>query len=211
MASSKHLMEDDQSQPSTSKISEDHDVGSCVTTLTSIMDTEIRNKSLLSSSIKDAFDPISSNKAGGMKYNRIVQALVFFICKYMRPFNIVEGEGFLRLVKELEPTFKVPGAKYLKKRTTEKYEACVTIYPSTCGRAIQKLKTMVVGQLSRPSESEDDISSIAPPEYDFLKHHKELAYEHKKKNKSHQGDEVSLYLLNPVVSLKSKPCAEWNG
>ena len=48
----------------------------------------------------------------------------------MRPFNIVEGEGFLRLVKELEPTFKVPSAKYLKKRTTEKYEACVAICKS---------------------------------------------------------------------------------
>ncbi|CAG4980959.1 unnamed protein product [Parnassius apollo] len=130
MASSKHLMEDDQSQPSTSKISEDHDDGSFVTTLTSIMDTEIRNKSLLSSSIKDAFDRISSNKAGDTKYNRIVQALIFFICKDIRPFNIVEGEGFLRLVKELETTFKVPGAKYLKKRTTEKYEACVTICKS---------------------------------------------------------------------------------
>ncbi|CAG4954883.1 unnamed protein product [Parnassius apollo] len=62
LASSKHLMEDDHSQPSTSKISEDHDDGSFVTTLTSIMDTKIRNESLLSSSIKDAFDRVSSNK-----------------------------------------------------------------------------------------------------------------------------------------------------
>lgn len=28
--------------------------------------------------------------------------------------------------------------------------------PSACGRAIQKLSTMVVGQLSSPSESDDD-------------------------------------------------------
>lgn len=48
----------------------------------------------------------------------------------MRPFQIVEGEGFLRLVKELEPTFKVPGRKYLKKRTSEKYEACAAICKS---------------------------------------------------------------------------------
>lgn len=54
-------MEDDQSQPSTSKISEDHDDGSSVTTLTS-MDTETGNELFLSSSIKDAFDRISSNK-----------------------------------------------------------------------------------------------------------------------------------------------------
>ncbi|CAG4984435.1 unnamed protein product [Parnassius apollo] len=60
---------------------------------------------------------------------------------------------------------------------------------------------MVVGQLSNPSESEDDVSSIAPPEYDFWQHHKELAHGHKKKKKSHQGDEVSLYLSNPVLII----------
>lgn len=43
----------------------------------------------------------------------------------MRPFNVVEGEGVLRL--ELEPTFKVSSSKYLKKSTTGKYEACVAI------------------------------------------------------------------------------------
>lgn len=54
-------MEDDQSQPSTSNILEDHDDGSSVRTLTS-MDTETRKELFLSSSIKDAFDRISSNK-----------------------------------------------------------------------------------------------------------------------------------------------------
>lgn len=48
----------------------------------------------------------------------------------MRPFHIVEGEGFLKLMKELEPNFKVPSSKYLKKMTTEKYEACVAICKS---------------------------------------------------------------------------------
>lgn len=57
--------------------------------------------------------------------------------------------------------------------------------PFACGRAIQKLRTMVVGQLSSPSESEYDASSTATPEYDFWKHHKELVHGHKKKKKSH--------------------------
>lgn len=84
--------------------------------------------------------------------------------------------------------------------------------PAACGRAIQKLKTMVIEQLSspNPSESEDDAASIEQPEYDLWKHHKELAHGHKKKKKTHQGDEVSLYLSNPVVSLKSNPFAEWD-
>ncbi|OWR49070.1 hypothetical protein KGM_205237 [Danaus plexippus plexippus] len=59
------------------------------------------------------------------------------------------------------------------------------------------------------SESED-VSSPAPPECDLRKHHNELAHGHKRKKKSHQGDEVSLYPSNPVVSLKSNPFAEWD-
>lgn len=49
----------------------------------------------------------------------LIQPLIFVICKGVRPFDIVEGEGFLRIVKKVEPTFKVPSLKYLKKRTTK--------------------------------------------------------------------------------------------
>lgn len=40
---------------------------------------------------------------------------------------------------------------------------------SSCGRAIQKLRTMAVGQLGSPSNA----SSTVRPEYDFWKHYKE--------------------------------------
>lgn len=66
---------------------------------------------------------------------------------------------------------------------------------------------MVTDQQSSPNESEDDATSIEHPDYDFWQHHKELARGHIKK-KTHQGDEVSLYLSNPVVTLKHNPFAE---
>ncbi|CAB3249066.1 unnamed protein product [Arctia plantaginis] len=211
LANSRHLMEDDQPQASTSKISEDRDDCSSVTTLTS-MDSETARELCLSNSIKNAFERISSNKAGGTKYNRIVQALIFFICQDMRPFNIVEGEGFLRLVKELEPTFKVPGAKYLKKMTTEKYEACITI----CKSKLSKIDNFCL-TLDIWTETMNEVGFMGVTIH-FVENGQmcmyylatQLAHGHKKKKKSHQGDEVSLYLSNPVVSLKSNPFAEWD-
>ncbi|CAB3234594.1 unnamed protein product [Arctia plantaginis] len=66
LANSRHLMEDDQPQASTSKISEDRDDCSSVTTLTS-MDSETARELCLSNSIKNAFERISSNKAGATR------------------------------------------------------------------------------------------------------------------------------------------------
>jgi len=91
-----------------------------------------------------------------------------FICKDRRPFNIVEGDGFIHLIKELEPILKLPGAKFLKKKLEERYvsrlinrrygqieyndqTSFATILdtrfknlhfqdPVACGKAIQKLK-----------------------------------------------------------------------
>ncbi|GBP72859.1 hypothetical protein EVAR_48843_1 [Eumeta japonica] len=267
LASSKHLMEDDQSQLSTSKILDDRDDCSSVlfTTLTS-MDTETTRELFMSSSIKDAFERISSNKERFLKLRIVISEIVIESVVAPNLPSAVEMETLNELTAVLKPfeyvTRESLGQKYvpiskiipmLNCLTTElnsitpnsaivkecKYvllrelkwrfgmielndhAAIATILdprfknlhfqdPSACGRAIQILKAMVVGQLSSPSESEDDVSSTAPPEYDFWKYHKELADGHKKKKKSHQGYEVSLYLSNPVISLKSNPFAEWD-
>ncbi|XP_029170131.1 zinc finger BED domain-containing protein 1-like [Nylanderia fulva] len=79
--------------------------------------------------------------------------------------------------------------------------------PAACGQAIQKLKSMIYEQQSSPS-SEEDASSSVTQEYDFWKYHKELVHGHKKKQKTHQSDEISLYLSNPVISLKNNSFAE---
>lgn len=62
---------------------------------------------------------------GGSKYNQIILCLIYFICKDIRPFNVVQGEGFKRLIKELAPTFSIPSSSFLKKKLTEKYEVSV--------------------------------------------------------------------------------------
>lgn len=41
----------------------------------------------------------------------------------MRPFNVVEGEGFLKLMREVAPCYKVPSATHLKKLLCDKYES----------------------------------------------------------------------------------------
>jgi len=48
--------------------------------------------------------------------------LLYFICKDRRPFHIVQGAGFKRLMKELVPSYKVPCPATLKKVLDDKYE-----------------------------------------------------------------------------------------
>lgn len=59
----------------------------------------------------------------------------------MRPFNVVEGEGFLRFMKGLAlGNFKVPGAKFLKKQTQDKYDACV----AACESRLSKIDNFCI-------------------------------------------------------------------
>lgn len=59
---------------------------------------------------------------GGTKYKSINMCILYFICKDMRPFNVVEGEGFLKLIKELAPYYKVPSSTHFKKLLCDKYD-----------------------------------------------------------------------------------------
>lgn len=45
----------------------------------------------------------------------------------MRPFHVVEGQGFKRLMKEILPNFKVPSSSYIKTKLSEKYEVCANV------------------------------------------------------------------------------------
>jgi len=49
-------------------------------------------------------------------------SLVYFICNDRRPFNIVQGAGFKRLMRELVPSYKIPFPATLKKVLDNKYE-----------------------------------------------------------------------------------------
>lgn len=59
---------------------------------------------------------------GGKIYSRTMMALLYFICKDKRPFNIVQGKGFKRFIKELVPLYEIPCQATLKKALDGKYE-----------------------------------------------------------------------------------------
>uniref|UniRef100_A0A6P7H793 Zinc finger BED domain-containing protein 1-like isoform X1 n=1 Tax=Diabrotica virgifera virgifera TaxID=50390 RepID=A0A6P7H793_DIAVI len=80
------------------------------------------------SPIRKAFRRISSEKEGGLRYIRITMALLYFICKDLRPFHIIEGEGFKNLMKEVAPFYKVPSATFIKKKLAEKYEVTSLLF-----------------------------------------------------------------------------------
>lgn len=46
----------------------------------------------------------------------------------MCPFNVVEGEGFLKLMKEAAPFYKVPSSSRLKKKLLKKFDVTALIY-----------------------------------------------------------------------------------
>lgn len=62
---------------------------------------------------------------GGSKHSAITLSILYFICKDMRPFNIVQGDGFKHLMKEIAPNYKVPSASFLKKKLNDKFSVCV--------------------------------------------------------------------------------------
>lgn len=77
----------------------------------------------LPSPIADAFTRASAYAIGGLRHAKIVNCILYFICKDNRPFAIIEGEGFKRLIHELSPLFKIPSVKYIKQQLELKYEA----------------------------------------------------------------------------------------
>ncbi|XP_039287793.1 E3 SUMO-protein ligase ZBED1-like [Nilaparvata lugens] len=76
--------------------------------------------------ITESYEKIASLKEGGDRHSTITLCILFFICKDMRPFQVIEGKGFKRLMKELAPGYKIPSVKYIKKRLAEKFESCST-------------------------------------------------------------------------------------
>ncbi|CAH0716848.1 unnamed protein product, partial [Brenthis ino] len=64
--------------------------------------------------------------------------------------------------------------------------------------------TASTGKSSGESENE-----TSEKKYDFWQTHKQLVMGQKKKKKNKDGDEISLYLSSPVLSLKSNPLEEW--
>ncbi|KAL7723216.1 hypothetical protein ACLKA6_008764 [Drosophila palustris] len=76
--------------------------------------------------IQAAFSNAQSFALGGSKYNKITKSIVEMIVMDNLPFSHVEGKGFLKLMKELHPLYKVPVRNTIKAEMIKMYNEQVT-------------------------------------------------------------------------------------
>uniref|UniRef100_A0A0A1WXJ9 Zinc finger BED domain-containing protein 1 n=1 Tax=Zeugodacus cucurbitae TaxID=28588 RepID=A0A0A1WXJ9_ZEUCU len=106
-------------------------IESCPSTCTPSV---LQNKSdqlpaLIQPNVKDFFEQVKSiSYQDGSKSKKITEAIVKYIIMDNKPFSTVEGKGFLQMMKELVPLFKVPSRETIKLRVDEKYEALSSIF-----------------------------------------------------------------------------------
>lgn len=60
--------------------------------------------------------------SGGTKNNQITQAIAEMVCRDSLPFKLVEGAGFIKLMKLVAPLYKVPCRKTITNLIDSKYE-----------------------------------------------------------------------------------------
>ena len=56
------------------------------------------------------------------RQNRATDLLTWFVCKDMRPINVIYGSGFQAFVHELEPRFKIPRYRTMNGKITKLYD-----------------------------------------------------------------------------------------
>lgn len=86
-----------------------------------------RSQNSQNASITKMFEHVSSMKEGGSKYSSVTQSILYFICKDNRPFHVVKGEGFQRMVKTLSPSYKIPCTDTFKNILNEKYDVISSV------------------------------------------------------------------------------------
>lgn len=101
-------------------------IGSSRTTATNINNaaTQLEKKSAQTPNVKELFHNIKSiTNVEGNKHKKITESIVNFIIMDHKPFSVVEGKGFVKLLKDVVPLYKIPSRETIKKRIDEKYEA----------------------------------------------------------------------------------------
>lgn len=80
--------------------------------------------------IEETFQRVASYSEGGIRYETFIKHLLYFICVDNRPFHIVHGKGFQRLMKILAPNIKVPSEDTLKRRLDDLYDVVLQRFVS---------------------------------------------------------------------------------
>ncbi|XP_030750852.1 zinc finger BED domain-containing protein 4-like [Sitophilus oryzae] len=78
--------------------------------------------SFIQPTITKVIKDVRSFSDGGSKNIKITQAVVGFVINDNMPFNVVEGKGFVNLMKELAPMYRVPTRNTIKDRVDKQFE-----------------------------------------------------------------------------------------
>ncbi|KAE9545654.1 hypothetical protein AGLY_001197 [Aphis glycines] len=81
--------------------------------------------------IKQSFDPISSDAEGGIKASKITILIMYMIPKNSQLICIVEGKGFKLLIKTLAPLYNMPSRRSISRKIDIKYETLSGIFKET--------------------------------------------------------------------------------
>ncbi|XP_066585169.1 E3 SUMO-protein ligase ZBED1-like [Prorops nasuta] len=98
-----------------------------------IMPTKQKSVSLQNKHLKQqptilqSLSSMKSYEVGGQKSNEITNAIMFMIAKDNCPLNIVEREGFKKLMKVIAPMYQIPSRKNITKLIEEKYNLLSSI------------------------------------------------------------------------------------
>lgn len=111
-------------EASTSKIP---DVPSTPSTSEKTKDNHVSNEMFIGAfkrqkTIAESFGVMTSFKEGGVKSDKLIQAIMYMICKDNQPISIVEDEGFQYLMKTVSPNFKIPSRRYISRKIYDKYD-----------------------------------------------------------------------------------------
>ncbi|XP_045780821.1 E3 SUMO-protein ligase ZBED1-like [Maniola jurtina] len=87
------------------------------------------SKAVSQPNVDDFINNIKSiTSQDGTKSKKITEAITNFIIMDNRPFSAVEGKGFLQLMKEVCPLYKVPSRETIKSRIDDKYDAMSNLF-----------------------------------------------------------------------------------
>lgn len=86
------------------------------------------HKKIFQPTLNQSFRSITEFSENGVKGIRLTNAILFMICKDTQPFQIVENEGFLNLMKAAAPLYKVPSRHTIKRMLENRYEVTQNLF-----------------------------------------------------------------------------------
>ena len=125
----------------------------------------------------------------------ITKSIACFICKDLRPYSVVENEGFCRMLHTLEPRYDIPCRKYF----TEK--AVPALYAETKAKvenALQSAERVALTMRGLPTESFVTITAHFIHEWELQSY----VLQTRVMSESHTGANMAEVIRNATVEWK---------